>query len=338
MKTNHSRSAALSCFESDHGKPWAVFMLVLSALVASGSLAAAQDDADAIDLRPRWETGQTARYHFTNTRTSHSVVSFNGNTQETDMTVDSEGDVVWTVDEVKDNGDAVCTMTLDWMTASFTGEGESAQNDSRKGSGDIPYVHDLLKAMTKKELKVHVNADGSIEKVEGIKAMRDAAEDADAIPDERDFLETATDLATVPFAPAAAVAGDSWEAEFEWNYGIVGMDVGSLTQGWEFTLAGTEDIGGVPVAIINGTSDGMKLDDSKAQDEMPPEAPPVKIKLADSEGTSNVIFDLSRHEAVGRTTALTTKLDIAIPLPNGQTIHRTVEETIVSQTLRVAEE
>src|SRR5690606_28530873 len=116
---------------------------------------------------------------------------------------------------------ATCSMTLDWMTAVLTGaDGERFRNDSRRGSGDAPPVHDLLRAMTGTALTVEVAADGQVARVGNVEAMRRRAQDASMVPEELDFIESATDLAVLAGAPAEVRPGGTWRASFRWTHDL----------------------------------------------------------------------------------------------------------------------
>jgi hypothetical protein len=316
-----------------------LIVLVLLTAAWIPMAAVAQTEAEAVDLRPQWTPGQAATYTFSNVRTSESQVRFPDQTVEADFTIRSEGEVRWEVQRVNDDGSARGLMTLKWMTVEVTTpDGQTLKNDTRKATGDEPTMHALGKAMAGKPLTIHVAADGTVTKAEGIKAMRDDVDDPELVPDERDFIETATDLASLSGVPAAMVVGDDWSLEQTWNFGIIGMNIGSLDQDWEYTLQGVETIEGVPVAVIRGKCDRMRMDDSAVKDEMPPEAPPIRLRLTDAEATQQILFDLTRREAVGRFSTMATRVEMSIPLPNGQRIERTVSETIEGSTLRIAEQ
>ncbi len=300
---------------------------------AMPALPADAQDTEALSLRPQWTQGQSARYAFWTTRQRETTMRFDSQTQEDTTTIQSEGEVTWTVDRARPDGSYLCTMTLDWMTADITdNDGETSTNDSRKRKGDVPFIHDLVRAMSGKPLKVTVNADGSVAKVEGVKAIRNAAEDPDSAPEALDFEETASDLASLVFAPETAEIGDDWDASFRWTH-----ELGHLDQDWTFRVTGTEDIAGVPIAIVTGETTGLDLDPDTLIDEMPEDAPPVHVDLKKAKGQLRVLFDLTRSEAVGRESSLETTIDMNIALPNGGSFQRSIHETITSQTLRISE-
>lgn len=302
--------------------------LAILALVLP-SLALAQSPAEPVSLRPQWKAGQTSRYHFTTTREQRITMSAQGRTQNATTRIDSEGEVTWRVEQARPDGTFQCTMTLDWMTATLTGPDGSKQGaDSRKDSSEVPPLHDLLKAMTGVPLGVTVAADGSITAVSNRSAMVAKAQTKENVPEDLDFIESATDLATLAAAPATSAPGSSWKTNFRWTH-----DLGHLTHDATFRFVGVEDVEGVPVAVINTTSK-PKLELDREQI---PAGAPIDIKMSSAQSTGQVLFDLTRHEAVGRTSEESRTFDMTVRLPQGTVTRKTVE-TVRSQTLRISEE
>ena len=246
------------------------------------------------------------------------------------------GEVTWTVDHVKADGSATCTMTLQWLSMDYTpNDGKTLKNDSRKGSGDIESFHALLKAMTGVPMKVSIAADGSVTKVGGVKAIasRMKAELKEMVPEELDFIETASDLATLIAAPETIGVGKKWDTDLKWTWSDSPFE-GYMHHDMTFTLTGIEDMAGLPVAVVDGRSKlRLELDRSS----LPEGMPPTDVKLVKGEFQTQIMFDLTRHEAVGRNTIQTTTIDFTIRLPSA-TITRRLEETLQGQALRVEEE
>jgi len=288
--------------------------------------------AQTVDLRPQWTEGQTALYEFWNQRRQTTTMSLGPNQREAAMTVTTEGRTRWTVDKVNDDGSSQCTMTLEWITAEIENNGETRVNDSRKGSGDSETMHAFLQAMVGVPLKVSVNRDGSIESVEGVDQMKRNidSELESLIPEPLDFVESASELATVPHAPAEAEPGDTFDAQYRWTH-----ELGHTDQDWTYELASVEELEGVRVATVTGGVE-LKLDVDRS--EMPPDAPPTDIRMTEASATSQVFFDLSRHEAIGRHARQETTIEVNITLPDNRgTLKRVTEQKIQSQTLRVEE-
>ena len=291
-------------------------------------------DAQAYNLRPQWTAGQTARYEIWTSRTQRSTVSLADQKRTTDMNMVSEGEVTWTVDRVKPDGSAECTMTLDWLTLDYTAGGKTLKNDSRKGSGEIESVQALLKAMAGVPLKVSVAADGTVTKVDGTKTMggKLGADQKDMLPEELDFIETASDLATLIAAPESIGVGKKWDTKLKWTWSDQPFE-GYMHHDMTYTLTGVEDLAGLPVAMVEGRSK-LKLELDRSA--LPEGMPPADVKLVKGELHTQVMFDLSRHEAVGRNATQTTTVDFTIKMPNA-TISRRLEETLTGQALRIEE-
>ncbi len=65
---------------------------------------------------------------------------------------------------------------------------------------------------------------------------------------------------------------------------------------------------------------------------------PVNVKLLEGSAESEVLFDLSRHEAVGRHSTAREKVRITVSLPVGRKFERTLTEDTVGQVIRLSEE
>lgn len=302
-------------------------MLVLLLAV---SAAPAQTPAPAtVNLQPKFVEGRVSRYDVWTHRARSMTGTFGGNSQSYDTKFDITGQVTWSVSKVNSDGSAECVMTIDWLAMTITlPDGTVQVNDSRRGSGDTEQVQSLLKAMSTVPITCDVNADGSVSRVRGTDAIRSRA-DADAnVPEDLDFIESASDLATLPFAPAQTSPGKPWKVPFEWSH-----ELGMMRFDTTFTLAGVEEIAGIPVATVTSSSAlQLTVDRSK----VPADGPPVDVRLRSGSASSQVMFDLQRGEAVGRNSMQSTQLEIRMDL-QGQTMTQTINETIQSQALRVSE-
>ncbi len=288
--------------------------------------------AQPVDLRPQWTAGQTALYEFWNQRQQKTTMSLGANQREAGMTITTEGRTRWTVDRVNADGSSQCTMTLEWITAEIEANGQKQANDSRRGSGDSEPMHNLLRAMVGVPLKVAVNADGSIDSVQGVDAMKSkiGAELESLIPEPLDFVESATDLATIPHAPAEAEPGETFDANYRWTH-----ELGHTDQDWTYELASVEQMEGVRIATVTGRG-RLTLDVDRS--ELPADAPPTDIRMTEGGATSQVFYDLSRREAIGRHGTQDTTIEVNITLPNNRgTLKRVTVQKIQSQTLRVEE-
>ncbi|MEL7088174.1 MAG: DUF6263 family protein, partial [Planctomycetota bacterium] len=174
--------------------------------------APAQDSAAgavAIDLRPQWTAGQTARYEFWNRIEQTVDVQLGERTQNQSTTTQITGEITWIVERVADYGTADCTMQLDWMlfevTSSARGQTDTQVIDSRKPSSpETKPMHNLIRAMAAVPVKVKVAPDGHILAIDGLDAMKNKTDHPDSVPSELDFIETASGLTSIAYAPTPA--------------------------------------------------------------------------------------------------------------------------------------
>lgn len=304
-------------------------LLALSLLVVAAAPARAQED-DGVRLRPAWTEGQTALYDFWTLREQTATVSFRGREQTTSNTYESTGQTRWTVNEVRDDGTVEATMTLDWIRVAITGpNGQEAVNDTRRGSGDVPAYHELLSALTEVPVEVVVAANGVIEEVTNFDRIKSRYKGEGEFPlSEADFRESATDLAVVPGAPAVAEVGDTWKQTFDWSH-----ELGTMEQRVTFRLAGVEDVDGIGLATVTGEGE-LRLDFDRSK--LGEGAPDVTVRLADGDFQAQILYDLDRHEAVGRNSVQNETIEMTMKFPQA-TVNRRMEQRIQSQVLRVEE-
>lgn len=295
------------------------------------ALSVSAASAQTYDLRPQWTAGQSATYSFWTARQQNQTVTMpTGESRNATNSYETNGELQWTVESIRPDGGATGTMTMDWIAVTLTDlQGQTVTMDSRKPRGDVPRFQKLLKAMVGKPITVTVNADGTIEKVAGLGPIRRAAEEPDDVPEDLDWIESATDLATVPGVPPEVRIGGTWKKDFRWTH-----DEGHLRHAMTYTLADVEDVAGIPLATVEGKGT-LKLDPKPL--ELPPDAPPVQRRLTGGEVTTQILFDLQRHEAVGRNTTQEETIVTTIRFPQG-TIRRSATTTIQSQVLRLSEE
>ncbi len=314
----------------------AVLIAVFCLLAVMPWSQARADEAESYDLRPSWTPGQTSRYEVWSSRAQHATVTLAGQSRTIDITMVSEGEIIWTVDKVKSDGSATCTMTIDWLTLDYTpDDGKTLKNDSRKGKGDIEPFHALLKAMAGVPIKVTVGPDGTVTKVQGVKAVaaKIKSELKEMVPEDLDFIETATDLATLVAAPDSVAVGKNWKAGMKWTWSDAPFE-GYMHHDMAYTLSGIEQMAGLRIAVIDGRSK-LKLELDRS--DLPEGMPPFDVKLIKGELQTQILFDLSRSEAVGRNSIQTTTIDVTIRMPNAS-ITRRVEQTLQGQALRIEED
>jgi len=316
-------------------------LLTILALLAALPLAA--QDTEPTSLRPQWTVGQTATYEFWGKTQKDETAQILGQEQSESTTFTSEGEVSWRVDSVNEDGSATCTMQLKKIVFMIkAGDNEPITMDSDNPSGDRPAFDNLMSAMTQTPLTVTVASDGTITRVEGVDAMQTAAgseaQQADIIPEELDFKETASDLATLISAPADATPGQTWSATNTWNHEDVFPQADTKAK-WDttFTFDSVGEIAGVPIATIKTESD---VDIQVDLSQLPENAPDIDIQISDTSASGEVLFDLSRHEAVARneTMRYTAAITVASPRPELPAITVKVVETNQSQLLRISEQ
>ncbi len=308
--------------------------LVLLVLLAPTAVLA--EPPETYNLRPDWTPGQTARYEVWSSRTQQATVTVAGESRATQFTLTSEGEMTWAVQKVKPDGSSVCTMTFDWIKVVFVGDdGKKLVSDSRKGSGDIESFHGLIKAMAGTAIKVTVATDGTVTAVDGVGAIRNKIKSdlKEMVPEDLDFIEAASDLATLVAAPQDIAVGKKWDADAKWTWSDPPFE-GHMHHDMSFTFAGVEELAGLPVAMVEGRSK-LKLELDRSS--IPEEMPPYDVKLAKGELQTQVMFDLTRGEAVGRNSVQTTTIDVTIRMPS-VTITRRIDQTLQGQVLRIQEQ
>jgi len=312
-------------------------MLMVVACLAAG--VGAQDAAGPgglevegpVDLRPRFVEGRSATYEVWTLRDTVNTFEGRGEQTEAGTTMEVTGQMTWTVERVRSDGSATCVMVYDWLAVDITGPGGEVQSaDSRRKIGDLPPLDVVLGALAGEPLACEVSARGVVESIDGVAALRQAVGEQGQLPEELDFIEAATELAVLAAAPEAVEVGDDWDAAFTWTH-----DMGFLHHDTEFELVSIEPVEGLPLATITATSEPrLELD----QDQMPgPDGPKIDVKLLEGEKVEQVLWDLSRHEAVGRNAVMDTVVRVTVSFQGSRFI-RTITERIQSQALRVSEE
>lgn len=310
--------------------------------------ASAQDDP-ATSLRPAWTTGQATQYDFWSKSQKTETAELFGQTRSETTTYLTEGRMNWTVEQVNDDGTSVCKMKMAKIKFTISaGENEPVVVDSENPSGDQPVFDQLIAAMVGTTLTVHVKADGSIEKVEGVQDMADAAGkeavEAEIVPEELDFMQNASELATLVAAPAQATPGQTWNTRHTWNQDNV-LPGAKAKADWDttYTFASLGQIAGVPIATIKTDSKiDIKVDLAELTKDAPPGAqvPDIDLQISNAKAAGEVLFDLSRHEAVARNESMSYTADVTVTPPNDRVppIKVKITQKSQSQLLRVAEE
>lgn len=323
---------------------WIIYLGLALALPALGAEAppakpvapAEKPAAQTIDLRPHFQAGRSSRYEIWTLRDTRVTLAMPGHSQSMGSRIELKGEVSWLVEKVKPDGGAACVMTIDWMTADYTNaEGQTTQNDSRRATGGTAAVHKVLRAMAGVPVRIELAPDGSVLGASGAEAIERKIGKELHPPDNLDFMESASDLATIIAAPAAAHPDDQWTADNLWNH-----EMGRLGVSLKQTLTSFEDIAGIPIATVTGSAklslepDVTKVFPKEVLDRA--DGPKIDIKLKSGSLQTQVMFDLQRHEAIGRNSTQETQIEMRIKVRD-QAMTRSISETIQSQALRIEE-
>ncbi len=286
---------------------WTVCLAAAAAAVAAFATPTAFGEqagqADAVvpteaNLQPGFEAGMESRYEMWMRSELRNDVTFNGQEQSQEAAIEMEGEVDWVVERVEGDGGATCRLTVDWLAVEATGpDGQTRRNDTRQGRGDDEQLHMLLRAITGESLRVRMTADGRVDDIDGLDAIRrrmgeaipGAEEAADAFID---FRELAATLATIPGAPAGAEPGTQWQGERSRR-----VEPGRLDMDLDYELVGTESIADIPIATVSVEGRGELEVDRELLEQA---GPGVSIDLDDLSHDGQIIFDLQRGEVVGR--------------------------------------
>lgn len=306
----------------------ALFLCFAAAWLCGGRAAMAGDVT--VDLQPHWRAGEEATYRYNTVRKQRIFVTMGGKSKTAHTTIVVSGVVDWKVDHVADDGSAQCTMTRKWMSATLVGpDGKKQVNDTRSGTSQTPPIYDVLQALTQHPIEVTLSAEGTVTDVSGLDAIRQQTKVKQLVPSRQSIERFATLLVPVAKAPRQASRGATWQYHFQDKQpdGTTHVDV-------DYRLTSLEKIAGIPVATIEG--DG-RLSFDFDRSKIPANAPPIDVSLENGSFKTQIMFDLSRHEAVGRHTLETRQVRTTVQIPN-HTLERDVTQTVDREVLRIAQQ
>lgn len=309
-------------------------LLPLLAVLLVAPLPGAQgDEAEpqkTYNLCPNFKQGQTARYSAWTLHQISESMTFGPRTKSSKTRLEIEAELVWQVKQVNEDGSAECDLTIEWITVSAQrGDGPVKVNDSRQATGEIEQYHQLLLAIAGKPMTFQVTADGTIESITGTDEMRQAMGEDSSEPKDLDLIESATDMALLAAAPQTIEPGGQWNAQFQWLH-----RTGKINHDYTFTLDQVSPIAGVPIAIVSAEASlDLEPDLSLFADD----APHPQVQMTEGAVKSQVMFDLSRHEAVGRNTVQTHTIEVNQDIGD-LTLNMVTKERIQGQVLRIAEQ
>ncbi len=316
----------------------AFFLCLFPAVLAP---AADTPDANAVeqatDLQPHFQAGRKSRYEIWMMRDNRIILPAAGRSQSAGTHIEVKSEVTWLVEKVKPDGGATCVMTIDWISADYTNAaGEKTENDSRRAAGGNEAIHKLVRAMAGVPVRIELAADGSVLSASGAEVLERKIGKEFHPPNNLDFMESASDLATIIAAPKQTQLKDKWTARNTWNH-----ELGKINVSLEQTLVSVEDIAGIPVANVTGRGNlSLEPDITKV---FPKEllnqagSPQIDIKLKSGSLNTQVMYDLQRHEAIGRNSTQETQIEIRLKVKD-QTLTESITNTIQSQTLRIEED
>ncbi len=318
--------------------PPVIALLACACVVAASPNSTAQDTepkpakAGAThELRPKFEEGRTSQYDFRGKRTTNTVATGPRGEIAVRRTMDSEGRVLWTVEQVNADGSASCVMTLQWLTLTIVhGDNDPNVIDSREQGDDDDGLARRIAAFVAKPLRCEVGADGTVLSISGVDAIRAAIEQAQnaggPVEDEM-FLEQASTLATIPGIQSALELDATWQSSNTWS-----RDYGKIHEPMDYQLTSVEQIAGIPIVTVNARTDlGFEPDEEKLGGGR------IDIQMTEGQSTAQIIFDTQRHEVIGRNSVESFRIQISA---NSENLRFTsvVDEHIQSQLVRVAEE
>lgn len=291
---------------------------------------------ESLNLQPKFVEGRVSRFELWSSRTRDATLTVQGNSRELPTsTFQTEGEVTWKIERVNADGSALCTMTLDWMKATMRAGENEVTADTRQLTGENARLEGLLSAIAGTPLSVTVKPDGTVEKVEGVNAIKQRAGEEISAPDELDFVETATELAVIAAARADMRISDDWSTQHNWNHSLeLGPVQAKMRHDMTYRVASLELIAGIPVVTVEGKAD-LRLNVDRAS--IPADGPNVDVQLKEGSFATQIMFDLSRREAVGRNVSQRTVVESTLS-QDGRSISQTISESVQSQVLRIAEE
>jgi hypothetical protein len=223
-------------------------------------------------------------------------------------------------------------MSVDDIRVDLTDpRGESHSVTASSADKALRPMQDLLKAMTRNPLTIEVDANGRIGSVKGWKAVKSAAGEAGKNLVERDFQESAYELAVLPGGVIDAAVGKQWRERFEWDH-----EMGTLRLDTDYELAAIEAPADVPLAVVNATSK-VKFDVDTSKLPQRPDGPKFDVKLTRGSHNSQILYDLSRREAVGRHIEQTLEFQMTVSF-QGRSYVTQIKSKTTTQAIRLSEQ
>ena len=305
------------------GSSWLVVLLLC--IVASPSLA--QDDVAPVDLRAKQIEGSVTTYEYWAKRNIQVLVQAGGEQREAATSIESKGRIRWEVERVNPDGSAQVIMTYEWITLDLTNpQGEKKNVDSRKSVSDLPMAYNLLTSIAGQPITVHLDANGEVTRIDGLNAIKSKLDNPDMLPEEREFAENARSLTGLVNAPDNATSGSTWTEQFDAKH-----QTGTMSYDTTWQLDQVEQLEGIPVASITGKS---RLELEVDRSDLPPDAPPVDVRLTNASSEAQVWFDLDRGQLVGSNVVTETTITLSVNM-GARSLNQITTERDQDQVWRV---
>lgn len=297
------------------------------------ALAASAQDTEPVGLSPNWTAGQWAEYELWSTRQREESITVQGDTQEFRTSRVTEGRLRWEVARVRDDGSSEVTLTIQELVITLTNRNGETRTFGGDDGADGPMAV-MLDAITDRPFTVNVSSDGTPTSVDGTDAIREAADNPRAVPDDDVFLSLAHELAALPSSPEEAEPGTQWTSQIllpgDRLLGQFAFDYDTTTR---YRITSQDRLQGVPVVEVTSSSEAEAIAD---RSRLPAEAPPLEADLDLEDSQSTIYFDTHRREIAASHTSGRSTLSGTLTLPNGVTVVGVVHSTYTGQVLRVA--
>lgn len=308
-------------------------MFILAFVQTSHADEPPDTDSAAYDLRPIWQNDQVSRYRVTSTSNRSAAIQVTGQPEQSfTMSIEAEAELTWRVIEANPDGGGKCELSINDMHYKIvTPQGDEYETDLNSGDDQLKEVRERFSAIADNPITLHIDTDGRVSKIENADAIFESISDSPNISDDKteDFLkEMGTLLVALVGAQADMTRGQTWNQDF-----LFPMQIGSYSYDSNYELIDVENIAGINVAVISGSSDVDIIFDTP---NLPPNAPGIDTEVIQGHQDSQFMFDLSRREIIGKYVSQITEYEIT-QSQGSFSISRTVREEETESLIRIAE-
>ncbi len=288
---------------------------------------------DKVDLRSRWKTGQTSRYRVTETSLTTFEAEGLPEAQRRQMLSVFSAETQWSVLEALPDGGGQARLSVMKMKMEMTGpDGETHTITPDTNDERFETMVQWMRALADHPLTYAINADGTIASVEGGQAVKNAAGELGERLEDSYFREVGSDLAALTGGAAQLDAGSTWSHRHSGKR--LNAPEGDVDYETQYTLAGVEQIAGVPIAMIQRQT---SIRFTPELPELPADAPAIDIRLVDQSNSAQLLYDRSRAELVGANDNTTLVFEIKQTL-FGRQITTRITEKGNTQLIRISEQ